>query len=208
VTDDAQAMTATPELAKWEPLTPQQVVALLRGADFPWWIAGAWALDLFVGRQTRAHNDVEISVFRSDESKVRERLKGWEFFIAKDGTLVALAGDESLPVTAHAIWCRERGREAWQLEILIEERKEGRWFYRRNERVGAHEKDIGRFTNDGIPYLRPDIQLLYKSKAPRAVDESDLLAVLPRLDAAQRATLLAWISADEPTHRWIARLGS
>jgi hypothetical protein len=30
--------------------------------------------------------------------------------------------------------------------------------------------------------------------------------VLPRLDAAQRATLSAWISATDPTHRWLARL--
>ena len=196
----------TPESAKWEPLTPSQVAELLRGVDVPWWIAGAWALDLFAGRQTRAHEDIEISVFRGDEDTIRARLVGWEFFVAQDGTLTPLGQRESLQVTAHEIWARERGREAWQLEILIEEREHGRWVYRRNERIGVHEKDIGRFTNDGIPYIRPDIQLLYKSKGQRAVDESDLLTVLPRLDAAQRATLSAWISADDPAHRWLARL--
>ena len=199
---------ATPENAKWEPLTPQQVADLLRGLDVPWWIAGAWALDLFAGRQTRVHTDIEISVYRGNEDKIRERLKGWEFFVAKDGTLTPLVAGKPLPANAHELWCRERGRDTWQLEILIEERKDGRWFYRRNERIGVNEKDIGRFTNDGIPYIRPDIQLLYKSKGPRAVDESDLIAVLPRLDAAQRATLSAWISAGDPTHRWLARLAS
>jgi hypothetical protein len=196
----------TPEGAKWEPLTPQQVAELLRGVDVPWWIAGAWALDLFAGRQTRAHEDIEISVFRGDEDKIRERLKGWEFFVVSEGTLTPLVGRKPLPPTAHEIWGRERGRETWQLEILIEERQLGRWVYRRDERIGVHEKDIGRFTNDGIPYIRPDIQLLYKSKGGRAVDEADLLAVLPRLDAAHRATLSAWVSAGDPTHRWLARL--
>ena len=197
---------AAPQKEKWEPLTPQQVAELLRGVEVPWWIAGAWALDLFAGRQTRAHEDIEISVFRGDEDKIRERLNGWEFFVAKEGALTPLGEREPVPATAHGVWTRERGRETWQLEILIEERARGRWVYRRNERIGVHEKDVGRFTNDGIPYIRPDIQLLYKSKGPRAVDESDLLAVLPRLDAAQRATLSAWISADDPTHRWLARL--
>ena len=199
---------AAPDDSKWEPLTPPQVADLLRGLDVPWWIAGAWALDLFAGRQTRVHTDIEISVYRGNEDKIRERLKGWEFFVAKDGTLTPLAAGKPLPADAHELWARERGRDAWQLEILIEERKDGRWFYRRNERIGVNEKDLGRFTNDGFPYIRPDIQLLYNSKGPRAVDESDLLAVLPRLDVAQRATLLAWISADDPTHRWIARLAS
>jgi hypothetical protein len=195
-----------PQTAKWEPLTPQQVAELLRGLDVPWWIAGGWALDLFGGRQTRAHEDIEISVFRGDEDKVRQRLAGWEFFVTKEETLTPLGEHEPVPATAHGVWCRERGRETWQLEMLVEERARGRWVYRRNERIGVHEKDVGRFTNDGIPYIRPDIQLLYKSADGRAVDESDLLAVLPRLDAAQRATLSAWISAGDPTHRWLARL--
>lgn len=197
---------APPADASWEPLTPQRIAELLRGVEVPWWIAGAWALDLFAGRQTRAHQDIEISVFRGDENAIRRHLKGWKFFVAKDGTLTPLGDREPLPATAHGLWCRERGSETWQLEILIEEREHGRWVYRRDEHIGVHEKDIGRVTDDGIPYIRPDIQLLYKSRASRAVDESDLLAVLPRLDAAQRATLSAWISAEDPTHRWLARL--
>jgi hypothetical protein len=195
-----------PGKAKWEPLSPQQVAELLRGVDVPWWIAGGWALDLFGGRQTRAHEDIEISVFRGDDVKIRERLKDWDVFVANDGALAPLVGSAPLPSHAHELWARERGRETWQLEILIEEREGGRWFYRRNGRIGVNEKDVGRFTNDGIPYVRPDIQLLYKSNGGRAIDESDLLAILPRLDVAQRATLSAWISAGDPTHRWIERL--
>lgn len=198
--------TAAPDQAKWEALTPPQVAALLHGAEVPWWIAGGWALDLFVGRQTRVHTDIEISVYRGNDDKIRERLGGWEFFVATDGTLTPLAAGTPLPMDAHELWARARGRDTWQLEILIEERKDGRWFYRWNERIGVNEKDIGRFTSDGIPFIRPDIQLLYKSKGPRPVDESDLLTVLPRLDVAQRATLSAWISSGDPTHRWIARL--
>jgi hypothetical protein len=205
VSTDPRAVPATAENSRWEPLTPQEVADLLRGSGFPWWIAGGWALDLFMGRQTRAHTDIEIALFRGDEEKLRAQLKGWEYVIAETGIFIPW-GKEPLPSTAHEIWSREKGRDAWQLEILIEERVGGRWTYRRNADIGALAKDIGRFTNDGIPYIRPDIQLLYKSKGARASDESDLLTVLPRLDAAQRATLFAWVSTVDPAHRWLERL--
>jgi len=206
MTTDAGPLEAKGDLPTWEPLAPQQVLELMRGFDAPWYVAGGWALDLFLGRQTRAHNDIEVSVFRADEAKLRKHLGGWEHFIAESGTLIPLADRDPLPPNAHELWSRERGRDAWQLEILVEERVGDRWVYRRHERVGAHWKDIGRFTQDGIPYIRPDIQLLYKSKNPRPSDESDLLAVLPRLDPAQKATLYAFISTTDGSHRWLERL--
>jgi hypothetical protein len=195
----------TPETPRWEPLAPQQVAELLRGIAVPWWIAGGWALDLFLGRQTRAHHDIEIAVLRGDEERIRAHLVGWEYVIAQQGDLVPwekgpLAG------SAHELWARERGHEAWQLEVLVEERQGTRWTYRRNNDIGALAKDIGRFSNDGIPYIRPDIQLLYKSKGARPSDEADLLTVLPRLDPAHRATLTAWLWTVDPGHRWLERL--
>jgi hypothetical protein len=205
VTADPRAVPATPENSRWEPLTPQQVAQTLRDIAIPWWIAGGWALDLFIGRQTRAHTDVEIAIFRGDEEKLRARLKGWEFVIAEKGTFVPWE-KEPLPAGAHELWAREQGRETWQLEILIEERNGARWTYRRNADIGALAKDIGRLSDDGIPYIRPDIQLLYKSKGGRAADEADLLTVLPRLDPAQRATLSAWLWTVDPGHRWLERL--
>ncbi len=205
MTVDPRAIPATPENSRWEPLTPQQVAERLRGLDIPWWIAGGWALDLFLGRQTRAHNDIEIAIFRGEEQKLRTHLRGWEHFIAEKGSFIPWE-KEPLPDWAHELWSREKGRQTWQLEILIEERKGPRWTYRRDPDVGALAKDIGRYSNEGIPYIRPDIQLLYKSKDARAVDESDLITLLPRLDPAQRATLAAWLWTTAPGHRWLERL--
>jgi hypothetical protein len=42
------------------------VAALLAGIDSPWWIAGGWALDLFIGDQTRAHEDLDVGILRRD----------------------------------------------------------------------------------------------------------------------------------------------
>jgi hypothetical protein len=207
MTADPRAIPATPESSRWEPLTPQQVAERLGGLEIPWWIAGGWALDLFLGRQTRAHNDIEIAIFRGDEEKLRAHLKGWEHVIAEEGSFIPW-DKGPLPDTAHELWSREKGHETWQLEVLIEQRSGPRWTYRRNADIGALAKDIGRVSNEGIPYIRPEIQLLYKSKGARASDETDLLTVLPRLDPAQRATLCAWLWTVEPEHRWLARLSS
>ena len=35
-------------------------------------IAGGWALDLALGRQTRAHEDVDVAVLRSEHEQLRE----------------------------------------------------------------------------------------------------------------------------------------
>ena len=190
---------------RWEPLTPEQVVDLLRGVEVPWSIAGGWALDLHLGRPTRAHRDIEIAVFRSDVEKLCAHLRKWEHYVASEGTFARWTSAK-LPASAHELWSREKGRDAWMLEILVEECDGDRWVYRRDPSIGALAKDIARTTASGIPYIRPDIQLLYKSKGARPVDESDLIAMLPSLDVAQRATLAAWIGKAEPKHRWLERL--
>lgn len=38
---------------------PRQVLSLLDGFGKPWWVAGGWAVDLFIGRPTRPHKDIE-----------------------------------------------------------------------------------------------------------------------------------------------------
>ena len=203
----SEAFAATPELLKWEPLTPEQVRDRLRELSARWWIAGGWALDLFIGRATRAHTDIEIAVFRDDLAAVRRALAGWELFVAESGAFTPWREGEPLPKSAHELWCRERGHQAWQLEILVEERSGDRWTYRRDPDIGVRANDLGRVTADGIPYVRPEIQLLYKSKDARPVDESDFITVLPRLDPAQRAFLSAALWTTAPGHRWLQRLG-
>ena len=172
----------------------------------PWLIAGGWALDLFIGRETRAHGDLDICVFRGDEDAARSHLVGWELFIADAGALTRWEDGQPFPTDRHAIWARQAGRDHWQIEIAVEPRVGTRWSYRRDPSIGAHVADIGRRTSDGIPYLRPDIVLLYKSSTPRALDETDLITVLPHLDPGQRGYLAAALWTASPGHRWLARL--
>jgi hypothetical protein len=75
----------------WRTLTPQQAVVLLSAIRSPWWIAGGWALDLFLGEVTRAHKDLDVGIFRSDAATVVAALSGWVFFEANNGVLTPLA---------------------------------------------------------------------------------------------------------------------
>ena len=194
-----------PSEQPWEPSTPERTAEILRDLRVPWFVAGGWALDLYIGRQTRAHGDLDLAILRGDEAALHDVLRDWELFTTDGPSLTPFRAGDALPADRHAIWARQPGHD-WQLEFAVERREGDRWTYRRDPRIGAHVKDIGRYNNAGIRYLRPDIVLLYKSKSPRGVDESDVLAALPRLDAYQRATLAAWIVATDPSHRWLARL--
>jgi len=201
-----ETIDAAPGTYRWEPLTPQQVAERLTDLGVPWFIAGGWALDLFAGRQTRAHDDIDVAVFRGDEATLVRSLGDWEVFIAESGTLTRWDPSTSLPLAAHELWARERGHESWQLEILVEERDGDRWVYRRNAAVGLNASDLGRRTADGIPFIRPEVQLLYKSKNADAKAESDFLTLLPNLDPGQRGFLAAALWTVSPGHRWLTRL--
>ena len=41
----------------WQSWQPHEVAQLFSALAIPWWIAGGWAVDLFLGEQTRDHED-------------------------------------------------------------------------------------------------------------------------------------------------------
>src|SRR5881296_1047429 len=57
---------------------PRRVADLMRNFDRPWFIAGGWALDLFLDRETRAHADIEIAIFRRDQETLWRHFSGWD----------------------------------------------------------------------------------------------------------------------------------
>ena len=46
----------------------------LDAADLEHWFFGGWAVDLWVGRLTRPHDDIDVLVWRRDESRIAEAL--------------------------------------------------------------------------------------------------------------------------------------
>ena len=58
----------------WEAWDPEHVAERLAALRCPWYVAGGWAIDLFLGEQTREHEDVEIAVPASGFDEVRAAL--------------------------------------------------------------------------------------------------------------------------------------
>lgn len=58
----------------WAPLSPAEVSDLLRDLSVPWWVAGGWAIDLIVGKQTRPHADIDVQFLRADQRAVQATL--------------------------------------------------------------------------------------------------------------------------------------
>ena len=67
-----------------------KIGSLLRDLPCPWVVCGGWALDLFLGRVTRPHKDVDVAVARADQLVVRDYLlgRGWALERAEGGELI------------------------------------------------------------------------------------------------------------------------
>ena len=99
------------------------------------------------------------------------------------------------------VWCRVSAGGPWVLDVIIGEGSAERWIYRRDPSVQVPWEMAVLRTAEGIPYLAPELQLLYKSKGLRAKDEVDAAEVIPSLDARQRDLLSRVLDADHPWQR-------
>jgi len=196
-------------LGEWAPFTLDEVAAQLRGAPFRWWVAGGWAIDLFVGRQTREHKDVEITVLCHDEAALQQWFVTWDlWYVAVPGGLKRWEPGVRLEPAVHEIWARRPDERRWQMEVLLENSTpSGDWSYRRDGRITL---PIERFGTEikGLPIVRAEIALLYKSKDPRPHDQADFEVISPLLDEGSRRWLADALAMCGTGGEWLPRLSS
>jgi hypothetical protein len=190
----------------WQALSIDEVAALFDGLAARWWIAGGQAIDLFIGSSTRHHQDVDVAVLRPDQLTVQAHLDGWDLRVAHDGRLTHWAPGRLLAAHEHGIWARPNPASPWRLELLVDDVIDGDWVYRRNPAVRLPLDRLGRTAATAVPYLRPEVVLLYKARRPRAPDEHDAAAAIPRLSGSERAWLAAAIAEDTLDHHWLPLL--
>ncbi|CAI6080600.1 ATP-grasp domain-containing protein [Cohnella sp. JJ-181] len=193
----------------WAPLGVEEMHRIF--ADWPgdWGIAGGWALDLHLGQQTRAHDDIDVLLRLQDQAMLYERLAGeWELHLAEKGALTRLRPGDVL-TSETDIWVRRDAGSPWAFQLMLIDVAHGEWIYRRERSVRRPAAEMYLRGADGVPYLRPEIQLLYKggSAAIRDKDRRDFEALLPRMNGVERTWLRQALEAQFPEgHPWLAAL--
>jgi len=167
-----------------------------------WAVAGGWAIDLFVGHVTRTHGDLEITILRDDQLKARGALNGWHLEAIDNGKPIHWHADTRLALPIHEIHGR-RGAE--KLELLLSEHEGEHWIYRRDRRI-ARSLSVAFFEATPMPYLAPELVLLFKSKDTKPKDDSDFHRSLEMLTADQRYWLRTALDIVAPKHPWIKEL--
>ena len=191
-----------PGLDAWAPWTPPETAARLAGAGVPWCVVGGWAIDCFLGEQSREHEDIEVEVFRADFQRVRDALNGFVLHSVGDGEVRRLADDEDPPSDRHQNWVLDEAAQRWRLDVMLQPGDPQTWVYRRNEQLQAPRSSMVRTSDEGVPYLGPHGVLFYKAKNTRPKDELDFANCLPKLDDDERRWLDDALAFEHPTHPW------
>lgn len=194
-------------IGAWIPWRPGEAMKQLGGAPSLWCVAGGWALDLWLGKQTRPHYDLEIAVLRPDFATFRARLSRFDFFVAADGKVFVLPSEASPGSQHHQVWVLDRSAKIWRMDILLEPGDTDTWVFRRDETIRCPRSQMIATTTEGVPYLKPEGVLLYKAKATRPKDEDDFRTCAPLMAFAARTWLKSALVRSYPSHHWIDQLG-
>ncbi|MPZ98704.1 MAG: amino acid transporter [Dehalococcoidia bacterium] len=170
----------------------------------PWWVAGGWAIDAFLGHQSRTHADIDVGVLRRDQLALQSYLGDWDLHAAS-GVLWRWPLGEPLAPDVGDVWARPAPESPWTVQFMLNDAEGDTWQYRRDRRVSRPIEGLTRMV-DGVPYLAPEVQLLFKSTGTRPKDAADAAAALPLLDADARAWLLQALRVAHPGHPWERRL--
>lgn len=193
----------------WRAWTPDQAAARLRGVGtvdgrpIRWATAGGWALDLFLGRVTREHEDLEVVVLNDDVPAVIAAFQtpDWQWKVPTHGWLFPL--DSTAFDETHQTWLWSQADQAFVLDVFRDLHDGEQWICRRDAAITMPWSTVARTSATGTPYLIPEVVLLFKAKHARPKDLADLRATMPAMDAAQLTWLRTSIERVHPGHDWL-----
>lgn len=186
------------------------VTQALAGFTHPWFFSSGWAIDLFLGRVTRVHHDVDVVVPRSAIWPLKHHLEaeGWRLVLPLHGKLEPWPPEsrQEPDIQIHA----HKGGKI--IDLLLTEMDAHIWHYRRDSRITAPAAQALLQTPDGLPYLAPELILLFKSKntsvtgEERPQDGQDFESVLPHMSVMQQAWLRDALRLTDLENGWLEAL--
>lgn len=198
------------DLSNWTPLTVSEITRVFSDIPIRWCVAGGWALDLHLCRQTRQHSDIDVIITRDEQLIAYKYLsRDWMLYKAQDGMLDLWENGEYLDSTED-IWVSKSSEMPWAFQIMIIDTEENSWIYKRDRSIKRPIDEIILKTKEGIPYLRPEIQLLHKAGGSqvREKDYIDFKTMLPSLLQQEKEWLKFSLNRQFPQgHDWIELIG-
>jgi hypothetical protein len=192
------------DFGPWDPLGVEATIEILSGAPFRWWFCGGRALDLYLGKTWRDHEDTDVGINRSSAVALPSILSGWDIHLAAGGRLLPWTGEEpDGDLQQNNLWCRRDMRGPWVLDVIIGEGNDEVWIYRREPSIRYDWDEAVLRTANGLPYLAPELQLLFKSKNRREKDDIDARMVIPELEDKRRGRLAQLLPPNHPWHELI-----
>jgi hypothetical protein len=198
----------------------QAALRLMAGFRRPWWVAGGWALDLWIGdTPSRIHEDLEFGILRADQRALRQHLAvDWQVLKSitgldgkgmwapwPDGEWLELPVFQVLAQRSYTKQVANASLPS-EIEFFLNDTIDGMWVFRRDNTVRVSLEQLTATTALGVQVLAPEVQLLHKAKYHRPKDEHDFARVVPHLDEARRAWLCAQLERQQPDDPWLASL--
>ena len=187
-----------------------EVAQELQGFTGAWHIAGGWAIDCFLGRVTRVHHDIDILIARSDQLALQEHMRkqDWKWVAPHDNKLEVWQPGQFLELPRHQAHAHRNGQ---MRDFLFGQIADGVWKFRRDPNILRTTEHIFLRTDtdiSSIPYIAPEIALLYKSRSGKSGirdrDQADFDNVHSHLNPEQRAWLRWALTATDPQHPWLS----
>lgn len=163
-------------------------------------IAGGWAIDLFIGKETRIHSDIEIAIPRNEQLLLKKYLREYELKYVNNGVFFDWR-NQFLELPIHEIHGTYKKQK---IEILLNEIDNNNWIYRRINGVELTVDKLLKYSKDNIPYLCPEVVLLYKAKINKEKDKLDLKNTILKLDLASKNWLINAIQKEDKNHKWLS----
>ena len=206
---------------------------LFSGLDAAWAVCGGFALDLFLGRETRPHGDIDLCAFEEGRGTIQAYMHGlgWRVYEFRGMGRVRLLTPDTPGEAGRNLMCVRDGCELvdfypsdvegllWHvfhhvgihklnyLEFLFNESENGSFVFDREKGISRPMSEAILFRED-VPFLCPELALLYKSAyAEEEKNKSDFREVLPAMNDGRRAWLWESLAAlHGEGHPWLDEL--
>jgi hypothetical protein len=208
------------------------IAGLMSTFDQPWFLCGGWAVDAWLGRQTRNHQDTDIAVAQDGQRALFEHLACWHLIAhhpddAGDTTAFWDGRHLRLPAHIHARppgeanlaalldWVpgpRRRDPDGLDVEFILDDIRDGEWVLDAPPPLRIPLDEAVRRSPTGVPSPVPKVLMYLKATAywgmpgyPRGHDLDDFRALMPLLSTDDKAWLNRALGAF--VHPWLAHLG-